>query len=298
MKITIIGNGQIGQAIVYLLKSNKTKHQIEVYDKDDSKNESQKTLRECVINTDFIFLCIPSWCLREILQEISNSKTNPKTILISLSKGIETSKKESVNKIIENTIKKAKYAMLSGPMFAKEITKDKMSFAILASKDKKNFNEVAKLFKDTKLKLEYSKNVHGVALSGVLKNIYTLAISIIDSSLDDNNIKGYLSVKAIKEMQEIMTILKLDKKIILGTSGLGDFIATVSSEHSQNRKVGTDISTKGSTSLKSEGLVSLPPLISLIGKQYKKLPMLCLLEKILIEKKDPKTEIENFIKNI
>ena len=173
-----------------------------------------------------------------------------------------------------------------------------MSFGILASKNKEVFDKISQLFKETKLKLEYSKKVHSVALSGVLKNVYTLAISIIDSSLEDNNVKGYFGARAVREMQEVMKILWLDKKIILGTSGLGDFVATVSSEHSQNRKVGTDISTTGKTYQKSEGLVSLPPLIKVIGKKYRRLPMLCMLERIIVEGNDSKTEIHDFLKEI
>lgn len=297
MKITIIGNGQIGQAISHLLKTNKLQNNLEIYDRTEEKNESKKNLKECVTDADFVFLCVPSWCLPDILKVVSgNIKSD--TVIISLSKGINEETKETVNKLLEKNLGKKRYAMLSGPMFAKEILNNKMSFAVLASRNKKNFLKIKELFNDTKLKLEYSKDVKSVAMSGVLKNIYTLVISIIDCSLDDNNIKGFLSTKAVKEMQEIMNILKLDKKTILGTSGLADFIATVSSEYSQNRKVGADISTKGTTLLKSEGLMSLAPLIYKIGKKYKKLPMLCLLEKIIIEKVDSKLEIEKFLKEI
>lgn len=301
MKITIIGNGQIGNAILHLLKESQKnqarKYLIEIYDKDASKNTSGKTLKECLSNTDFVFLCLPSWHLDKLLKEIS-LYTKQETILISLSKGIDAISKKSVDELIEKNAKKTKYALLSGPMFAKEIMNDKMSFGVLASKSKNTFKKVDGLFQDTKLKLEYSKKVHSVAISAVLKNVYTLAISIIDSSLEDNNTKGFFSAKGIMEMREIMKILKLDRKIILGTSGLGDFVATVSSEHSQNRKVGGDISIHGHTSLKSEGLMSLPSLISTIGKKYKKLPMLCMLERIVVENKDAKTEINNFLKGI
>lgn len=296
--ITVIGNGQIGQAIIYLLKKNEVKNHIEIYDKDETKNESHKNLKDCLSNSDFVFLCVPSWCLKDIITEITKNKINSKTIFISLSKGIDASSKESVDTMVEKNIKKVKYAMLSGPMFAKEILQDKDAFAVLASKDKNIYVKVSELFKNTNLKLEYSKKVHSVAFSGVLKNIYTLAISIINNSLEDNNMRGFLSVKAIKEMLDIMKMLKLDKEIILGTSGLGDFITTVSSEYSQNRKVGIDIATTGQTSLMSEGLVSLSPLISILGKKHTKLPMLCLLEKILIEKKDSKIEIEKFLNEV
>ena len=298
-KIVIIGNGQIGNAIFHLLKKSQKnkKYFIEIYDKDVLKNESGKTLKECLLDSDFVFLCLPSWHLDKLLKEIS-LYTKKETILISLSKGIDAVSKKSVDKLIEKNAKNKKYALLSGPMFAKEIMADKMSFGVLASKDKSTFKKVNALFQNTKLKLEYSKKVHSVAISAVLKNVYTLAVSIIDCSLEDNNIKGFFSAKGIREMKEIMKILRLDQKIILGTAGLGDFFATVSSEHSQNRKVGTGISKNGSTNLLSEGLVSFPSLIKIIGKKYKKLPMLCMLERIVVEKKDAKNEINNFLKEI
>lgn len=297
-KITIVGNGQIGQAIIYLLRKTETKNIIEIYDRDEIKNKSHKTLKECLNDSNFIFICVPSWCLKDTLDEIRKNNINPNAILISLSKGIDTSSHESVNEMIERHIKKIKYALFSGPMLAKEILKNKKSFAVVASKDKKVFNKISELFKNTELHLEYSKEIKSIAFSAVLKNIYALAICIIDSSKEDNNLKGFLSAKAVKEMQQIMKILKLNKEVILGTSGLGDFFATVSSEYSQNKKAGIEISTNGSTLLKSEGLISLSPLIARIGKKHKELPILCLLKEIVIEKKDPKTEIEKFLKKI
>jgi glycerol-3-phosphate dehydrogenase (NAD(P)+) len=301
MKIIIIGNGQIGNAILYLLreseKNQAKKYIIEIYDKDTSKNISGKNLKECLVDSDFIFLCLPSWHLDKTLKEIALD-TKKEAILISLSKGIDATTCESVDQLIERNAKKTKYALLSGPMFAGEILSGKMGFGVMATKEKNTFRKIAKLFQGTKLKLEYSKKVHSVAIAGVLKNVYTLAISIIDVSLLDNNTKGYFSAKGIVEMREIMKILKLDQKIILGTAGLGDFIATTSSEYSQNRKVGSDIRIHGNTSLVSEGLVSLPSLIKMIGKKYKKLPILCMLERIVLEKKDAQEEINKILSEI
>jgi len=299
MKITIIGNGQIGNAILYLLKeSSKNKKEellIDMYDKNNSKNTCKKTLEDSVGGSDFVFLCVPSWYLDKILKEIS-SYIKKDTIFISLSKGIDTTSQESVDELIEKNIKKAKYALISGPMFAKEIIDGKMSFGVLATKDRTVAKKIMGLFTDTKLKMEYSKRVHSVAIAGVLKNIYTLAISIVDNSMKDNNIKGFLTVKAMEEMRQIMKIMKLDRRMVLGTAGLGDLVASISSEHSQNRKVGEEISTQGETSLVSEGLVSISSIVSKIDKKYKSLPMLCMLKKVIVDKKDTKIEIEKFLK--
>jgi glycerol-3-phosphate dehydrogenase (NAD(P)+) len=298
-KILIIGNGKIGQAIYHLLKSNPSNKTslIEIYDKDNSKNKSCKTLKECASNKDFIFLCIPSWGEEEVLLEIKQN-LNLKTILIPLSKGINVASRKSMDELIEEGTKKTKYALLSGPMFAFEIIEGKMSYAVLASKEKSVFIKVSKLFAGTKLKLEYQEDVHSVALSAVLKNIYTLGIGIIEGSGERNNTKGFLSALAIKEMLSIAKILKLNNHIVLGTAGVADFIATSGSEHSQNRRLGKEIYEQGCATFKSEGFVSLSSLLKILGKNSKKFLFLSLIERIIINKKDAKLEMEKFFKRI
>jgi glycerol-3-phosphate dehydrogenase (NAD(P)+) len=298
-KIVIVGNGQIGGAISFLLKSNPANsiYLLEIFDKEDSKNESRKSLQECVSEADFLFLGIPSWILEEILSEISLYLPK-KTKLIALAKGISVKTKRTSDEMIEKICRKQKYALLSGPMFAKEITEGKMSYGVLATKKKRTFKEIRELFENTKLKLEYEKKVSTVAQVAVLKNIYTLILGIIESSGEKNNTKGYLSAKAIKEMEKILKILRLDKKIIFGTAGLGDFIATSSSEYSQNMIVAKKIFEKGISLQKSEGLVSLSVLFEKLGARSKDLPLLSLLGRIVLDQKDAKNEIAKFFKNL
>ncbi|MDP1760574.1 MAG: hypothetical protein Q8L01_04005, partial [Candidatus Woesebacteria bacterium] len=182
--------------------------------------------------------------------------------------------------------------------FAPEIMENKMSYALLASKEKKVFEKVSNLFSGTKLFLEYEKDVHSVAISAVLKNIYTIIFGMIESYGEKNNTRGFLASIAINEMREVMKILKLNEKIIFSIAGIGDFIATSGSEHSQNRKLGKEIFEKGYTTFKSEGFVSLSSLLKMLGKNSKKLPLLSLIERIVVGKKDAKKEIEKFLKEI
>ena len=295
-KIVIVGNGKIGNAILHLLDksaSDKKSYTIEIYDNDPSKNISGKTLQECLSDADFIFFCIPSWHTKQALFDIK-PYVESKTILISVAKGIEASSKKTVDQLIETNLKNAKYALLSGPMFAVEIMEDERSFAVVASKDKKVFTKISELFAGTKLKLEYSKEVHAVAISAVLKNVYALIVSMIRVPERGNNTEGYLCSKSTEEIIEIMKTLKLNLKIGLGTAGLGDFAATASSKFSQNRKVGEEIFNNGKSSIPSEGLLALPSLIKMLGSKTKDLPLLSLAEKILLKNKDPKTEIEKY----
>jgi len=151
------------------------------------------------------------------------------------------------------------------------------------------------LFNGSNINLEYSKEVHSVALSAVLKNIYTLLIGMLDGLGEGENTKGYFFAKATNEIIEIMKILKLDRDTALGVSGLGDFIATASSERSQNRSVGEEIAKTSAVTKRSEGLISLPSILKLVGAKKKNLPLLSLLERIVIDNKSAKSEIFNYL---
>ena len=294
-KILIVGNGKIGNAILHLLDKNKIKlnYSVNIYDKDETKNISGKNLAECMNEVDLVFLCIPSWYTKQALLDMKPF-LKKETILISVAKGIEASSKQTIDELIEKNLKTKNYALLSGPMFAVEIMENEKSFAVLASKEKKVFTEISKIFSETNLKLEYSKEVHAVAISAVLKNVYALIVSMVRIPEKGNNTEGYLCCKSVEEIMEIMKTLKLNPKIGLGVSGLGDFAATASSKFSQNRRAGEEIFTKGKSSIPSEGLFALPSLIKLLGKKSKELPLLSLAENILIKNKDPKTEIEKY----
>ena len=296
-KITVVGNGNIGQAIFHLLKQNKLNKNIEVYDADPLKNKNGKTLKECATNADYIFLCIPSWVEEAVLLEIALCLKKG-AILISLSKGITMNGRKSIDQLIETDIKNAKYALLSGPMFAVEIRENKMAYGVLATKEKAVYSKVSTLFAGSKLRLEYEHDVHSVAISAVLKNIYTIFFGMIDSHGEKNNTKGYLAMKAIEEMVSIMKILKLNEEILLGTAGVGDFIATSYCEHSQNRKLGKELFEKGKVTFQSEGFVSISSMFKMLGKKSQKLPIFSLLERIIVDKKNPKKEIEKFLKEL
>jgi glycerol-3-phosphate dehydrogenase len=291
-KVIIIGNGQIGHAILHLLKGKDL--EVLVWDNDHSKNISGKKLDEILPGADFLFLCIPSWYMEEALSEISLS-LDPKTILISLSKGMNAISHQSMDVLIEAEFPDNRYALLQGPMLATEIMADQKAAAVVATEKDETYEEIASLFAGSKLILEHSAEVHSVALAAVLKNIYTLVIGMLDGLGEGDNTKGYFIAKSMDEILAIMDIAEADMSTGLGVAGLGDFVATASSPHSTNRQVGEEMAKTGKSSKRSEGLVSLPSVLKLVGAKKKTLPLLSLLERIVIDNKDAKTEISKLL---
>lgn len=281
-KIAIIGYGELGMAIHRSLK-NKKDLIVDVWDKKSQKEK----LEGVVLSAKVIFMCVPSWCLREALMAIEEYLSE-EALVICLSKGIEANTSKTVDVVLEEVfgLKRA-YAVLSGPMLAEELMDGKNGFGVLASRSKKAFPVVSDIFSETNLKIEYSNDLRGVALCGVLKNIYALGLGICDGLNLGSNTKGKLTIEAISEMVEIIDLLGGKKESALNTAGAADLITTAFSNFSRNREVGEILAKTGVCCLESEGYKSTSALINILGKKSSKFPFLTAIKLIILDNADP-----------
>lgn len=276
LKITILGAGAIGQTIGKVLKSRS--HQVQFWDKNPAKN--RKKLEEMLPDSDFIFFCFPSSGIAETTQLI-RPHLSKKTIIVSLAKGLTGEPIQTVNQVLEKHLPKNQpFILLAGPFLAAEIKSGLPAFGVVATKNKNAFQKTQKLFAGSAVRLEYSSDVKGVALSASLKNVYALLLGIIDGLTLGLNTKGYLTAKAAEEMEEIVKILGGAHETAMSTAGLGDFITTGFSPHSRNRGLGETIGKNGKPTGKSEGFRSAAAFVKLLGQKSKKFPLLIKLAKI------------------
>lgn len=296
-RVTFIGAGEIGSSIARLVRASGAK--VEQWDKDPAKVPKQKPLEEIVPGSDVIFMCVASWHLRDAIAEI-RSLLSKKTIVVSLSKGIERGSKLTVDGLLADTLPKGQpFALLSGPMLAEELDLNLPGAAVVATKKPESYRQISALFKKSTLRLEHVTDLRGTALTGVLKNIYALALGISDALELGSNAKGWLVQQGLVEMMGVVYLLspKSDAPAAaLSPSGVGDLIATGFSHYSSNFTVGREIVAGVGIKKMSEGFISLPSLLSLLGPRAKMFPLLQTLKAIVIGKKNAKKEYGTFLK--
>jgi len=286
LNISFIGAGEIGQAISALV--SHTGAHVEKWDADLTKVPDQKSLQEVVASAHVLFFCVPSWVLDKAIKS-AVPFLSKKTVCVFVSKGIDKTHL-FMDKFVAKTLPKQQpFVLLSGPMLAEELLAGKGGAAIIASSNTSALKTVYHLFSCNDLMLTQTKEVHSVAVSGVLKNVYAIGLGIA-SGLDwGDNKKGWLCVCVVREMQQIMKWLKCDTSFALHQSGLGDFIATGFSRYSSNQTLGRELVEKSHCERKSEGCVSLPALVKLLGaKRMKQLPVLSALNTIIQKGKNVK----------
>jgi len=72
----------------------------------------------------------------------------------------------------------------------------------------------------------------------VLKNVYALAFGMADELGFGDNVRGWLAVMALREMDVLVQRLGGVAGTVGGLAGLGDLITTATSEHSHHRGLG------------------------------------------------------------
>src|SRR6185369_14909661 len=114
-------------------------------------------------------------------------------------------------------------ASLSGPNHAEEIARGMPTATVIASKNASALNLLCDVFTTDWFKAYPRRDLVGVELGGVLKNITALAAGV---------------TRGIGEMVRFGVAHGARKETFTGLSGLGDLIATATSSHSRNRRVG------------------------------------------------------------
>jgi glycerol-3-phosphate dehydrogenase (NAD(P)+) len=283
-----MGAGKIGKAIAKILRKGGSRADaslppkevgVEFWDKDPAKVLNQKPLKESAKKADIVFLCVPSWRLREAISFVL-PHVGKHAVFVSLSKGIEEKTLKTPAEILAEVLAKNQlFAVLGGPMIAEEILQGLLTTGVVGTLRKETFEKIAAAFQDSNFRLVHSEDFIGVSWCGILKNIYAISFGIADGMNLGGNFKGRLFAAAVEEMLGLAPILGYCKETVLGNAGIGDLAATAFSPYSRNRQVGEDLALRktGKRCPESEGVVSLPLLISLLGNKAAAFPLLGVL---------------------
>lgn len=298
LKIAIIGTGALGTALAYLLLKNK--NQISVFEpnpdnlhfflthrqikKYSSKITVCKSTKECITKDfDIIMPCIPSKYINSFYKEFLPTN-NKSSHIISISKGLYPNTIQTISQYV----KLPKFSVLSGPTFANEILDNMPTACTVATKYKKDFDVISKIFNTNFFTCHYSQNLTATELGGILKNCYAITLGIIDHQFEMNS-KSLGILQILKEAQTLYQKLKLPTTEIYSLSLLGDLIATGLNPASRNAAFGFSLKYQKNTTI--EGADNITPILKFATKYKIKLPILSQTNQIIL-----KPSLNNFSK--
>jgi len=254
----------------------------------------------CLEESQFVILAIPSQFVRGALEKIKAAIPD-RAILINAAKGIEEGTLRRPSEVIRDLISDAfpdRYAALSGPSHAEEVSREIPTTVVAASEKLETARRVQELFSTSAFRVYASEDLVGVELGAALKNIIAIATGICDGLGFGDNTKGALLTRGLAEITRLGVKLGGQPRTFAGLSGMGDLITTCMSRHSRNRYVGEQIG-KGmrlnevlaGMTMVAEGVRTCRSARDLAHREGVPMPITEAVYSILFEDKNPKQAV-------
>ena len=195
------------------------------------------SLEEAADRADAYFLAVPSFAVGELLTRLAEHIPGD-SALINLAKGLDRSTRKTVSELIAERLPNASAFALSGPSHAEEVGRDVPTAVVLAGENLDVGERLQREVATSRFRVYLSADVRGVELCAALKNVIALATGISDGLGYGDNSRGALITRGLAEMARFGRTLGIRDKTFFGLAGLGDLVATCTSQHSRNRYVG------------------------------------------------------------
>lgn len=251
-----------------------------------------------------IFPVVPSSGFRSMMKDLAEY-LKPHHIMIHGTKGLDISlispeqiesgtfDKSMVHPMSEVILQESsvlRVGCISGPNLAREILKGQPAATVIASDYKEVIEKGEELLGGPNFFVFGSYDLKGAELAGAYKNIIAIGSGILAGLGYGKNMQSLIITRGLREMIQFGEALGADRKSFLGTAGIGDLVATATSEDSRNHTFGFRLA-QGETKdeiLKSmdevvEGVNTLKVVQIIAVKEKLELPITFLLYKVLFQ---------------
>ncbi|MEM8902012.1 MAG: NAD(P)H-dependent glycerol-3-phosphate dehydrogenase [Bacteroidota bacterium] len=199
--------------------------------------KAYSSIKETVEDADVIVMGIPAQFFRQVLKD-ARPFIRPWVPIISLSKGLEVGTMMRMTEVIEAEMEGHPAGVLTGPNLAKEIIIGQAAASVIAMVDDTIAKRLQKVFKTGLFRVYTNEDVIGCELGGALKNIIAIAAGMGDGSGAGENTRAAIITRGLAELTRLGVAMGGQPTTFAGLAGMGDLVATCSSEKSRNRTVG------------------------------------------------------------
>ena len=199
--------------------------------------KASTSIEETVKNADLLVMGIPSQNFRHVLEK-AKPHIRPWIPIVSLSKGLEMGTKKRMTEVIEEVLPGHPVGVLTGPNLAKEIHNGQAAAAVIAMVDEVIAKRLQAVFNSGLFRVYTNNDVVGCELGGALKNIMAIATGMGDGANAGDNTRAAVITRGLSELTRLGTAMGGRRRTFAGLAGMGDLVATCSSNKSRNRHVG------------------------------------------------------------
>ncbi|NWO06050.1 MAG: NAD(P)H-dependent glycerol-3-phosphate dehydrogenase [Alteromonadaceae bacterium] len=255
--VAVLGGGSFGTAMAKVLGENG--HRVHFWMRDPAQAEQIRStgvnkrympdvhlegdirpttdLADVLQTSDVVFVAVPSKAFRSLIRD-HKEEFHDDQVVVSLTKGIEEEGFKLMSEILLEEIPRCRSGVLSGPNLAAEIVNRELTATVIAAKDPDVRRVVQELLGCEYFRVYANVDVYGVELAGALKNIYAIVAGLGSALNMGENARAMLITRGLAEMSRFAVSLGANPMTFMGLAGVGDLIATCTSNKSRNYRVG------------------------------------------------------------
>ncbi|MCL2137533.1 MAG: NAD(P)-dependent glycerol-3-phosphate dehydrogenase [Coriobacteriia bacterium] len=264
--VAVIGAGSWGSAIAWLLGNNNS--QVTLWSRDPDLTKSinsqhqnpryltglrlpetiiaSNDLSKTVKDAEALVLVTPSMALSEIALQLKPVLEDSVPVII-LSKGLDPASGKLLDAALADIIGfPERIAVLSGPNHAEEVSLGIPAATVVASSSEDCALYFQDLLATPVFRVYVSSDTLGVQLCGAAKNVVAIACGVAAGIGFGDNTQAMIMTRGLAEIARLVEALGGDQLTCMGLAGMGDLVATCTSEHSRNRSFGIELAQKGS----------------------------------------------------
>jgi glycerol-3-phosphate dehydrogenase (NAD(P)+) len=264
---------------------------------------ADQSLERVMHGAEAVILAVPCQFLGRMLTE-SLDLFPDRPAIVCASKGIELETFRPMSRVVAESLApvRPRYAILSGPSFAREVGMDLPTAVSLGCDDDLLAGELQDLLSTDTFRVYTNTDVTGVELGGALKNVMAIAAGISDGIGFGMDARAALITRGLAEMSRLGVRLGADQRTFMGLSGMGDLVLTCTGDLSRNRQVGMQIG-QGRTlaevlsgmTMVAEGVKTTKAVHDMARDLGVELPITEQVHAMLYEDKDPEIAVRELM---
>lgn len=290
MNISVLGCGRWGSFIAWYL--NKIGHDVNLWGRAgsyhlkeimssrknaflefDEKINLTYDLRQAVDSVKILVISINSQSLRNFLIEAKKICNFSDKIIVLCMKGIEEDTGKRLTEVVHECLgEKQKVAVWVGPGHVQDFAKGIPNCMVMDGYEDEVKHYLVEKFSSPLIRFYYGADIIGTEIGAAAKNVMGIAAGVLDG-MNYESLKGALMSRGTSEIARLIKSLGGNAFSSYGLAHLGDYQATLFSEHSNNRKYGESLVTGEPCTKLAEGVRTSHALIKLGEKVGVELPI-------------------------
>lgn len=315
MKISVIGAGSWGTAVAMVCATNGD---VKLWARDDELartiNETHinsryldgiplpqgiratSDLAEAVAHAEVLIMGVPSHGFREVLATARDG-IDSRAPIVSLAKGVERGTLMRMTEVIADVLPDhdtSRIGVLTGPNLAREVAEGQPAASVIALRATGTAARLQQAFMTESFRVYTNPDVIGCEIAGALKNVIALGAGIAHGLGFGDNAKAAIITRGLAELARLGVVLGGDPMTFSGLAGLGDLVATCTSEKSRNRTVGVMLgqgrsleSIVSEMKMVAEGIKSTEAVLALAERHGIEMPIAEMVGRVLYQGQNP-----------